>query len=478
MAPAPSFLTLDSMPLSGKTVFCRIDLNCPVDEKTHKPQLSPRITAHARTVLDLSNFNAKVVLLAHQGRKGDEDFISLEFHAKLLQKEVEKLAKKNEGKEKNAKASVPSILFVDDVCGSKAKAAIKSLHNGSVLLLQNVRYLDDETKFEKNGGKSELVDNLGPLCQVFVLDAFSCAHRAHASVVGFGSTPAGARSSIPCLAGRVMEQELSALENFSNPKHPVIFILGGAKPDDSLPILKAWLDAGKLDFALCGGVMGMLMLLAAGHELGASRAFLEKKNVLPSLEDAKALLAKYPRNIILPSDVVVDANGIPSVLNADQLPSSSSIMDIGPVSAQRYSEFIRSAGSIVLNGPMGVYEKDAFACGTRVVLTSVSQAPGYSLLGGGHTISALEKFKINTSRIGYISLSGKALIEYLSGEKLPGVEMLRAWAKKGAGKFAGAGGKKKTDNERAVGVGKTKAGTGKKNKVAGGKKTANKKGKK
>jgi phosphoglycerate kinase len=336
-----------------------------------------------------------------------------------LEGELGKLAR-DDGKK------TPHIRFVDDVCGEKAKSAVRALKNGEVVLLQNVRYLDDETKYEKNGGKSELISRLGPLCQIFVLDAFSCAHRAHASVVGF--------SSVPYIAGRVMEQELSALSKFKNPQRPVVFVLGGAKPDDSLPILKAWLDAGKLDFALCGGVLGSLMLLASGHELGATKEFLEKKEALDKLDEARALLNAYPQKIILPVDVVVDANGVPQVLDVEQLPSSSSIADIGPQTAQRFGQLIRTAGSIVLNGPMGVYEKNEFAGGTRVVLTAVSSSAGFSLLGGGHTLAALDKFKIDRSHLGYVSLSGKALIEYLSGEKLPGVEMLRASARRMKGK--------------------------------------------
>ncbi|VVB56840.1 Phosphoglycerate kinase [uncultured archaeon] len=457
---APRFLTLDDRPLPGQTVFVRVDLNCPVDEKTKKPQLSPRVSAHARTVLDLSRMGAKTVVLAHQGRKGDDDFISLAPHAKMLEQEVKKLA----AKAGLAPKSSPAIQFVDDVCGPKAKSAIRSLKGGEVVLLQNVRYLDDETKFEKNGGKSELVSSLSPLCDVFVLDAFSCAHRAHASVVGFGLAggPGSPLSSIPCLAGRVMQQELSALDQFHNPKHPVVFALGGAKPADSLPILQAWLEAGKLDFALCGGVLGSLMLLASGHELGATRAYLEKKEVLADLPAAKALLEKYSQKIILPSDVVVEEKdggapsrpaapsagapsppGVPVVLSADRLPSPYSILDIGPETSRRFSDYIRAAGSVVLNGPMGVYEQPAFASGTRVVLTAVSESPAFSLLGGGHTLSALAEFKINQSKLGYVSLSGKALIEYLSGEKLPGVELLREWGRKRAGNPAKAAPAKK-----------------------------------
>ncbi len=418
MAAGRQFLTLDDLSLSGRAVFCRIDLNCPLDGKK-QPQLSPRISAHARTVLDLASMGAKTVLLAHQGRKGDEDFTSLAPHAKLLEGEAAKLARA-EGKK------APHIRFVDDVCGENAKTAIRSLKNGEVVLLQNVRYLDDETKFEKNGGKSELVKNLSPFCDVFVLDAFSCAHRAHASVVGF--------SKVPCLAGRVMEQELEALGKFSRPKRPVVFVLGGAKPDDSLPILKAWLEAKKLDYALCGGLLGSLMLLASGRELGQTKEFLAKKEALAKLDEAKELLLKHSGKIVLPIDVVVDADGAPSMLDAGRLPSPYLIMDIGPATSRHFSSLIRSAGSIVMNGPMGVYEKDEFANGTRSVLEAIASSGGFSLLGGGHTLSALDKFRIERSNLGYVSLSGKALIEYLSGEKLPGVEMLQKWGKKGAAK--------------------------------------------
>ena len=410
------FLTLDDVPLAGQTVFARLDLNCPVDEKTKQPQLSPRITAHARTVLELSLAGARVVLLAHQGRKGDEDFTSLEIHAGLLQSEVNDLARMTQKK-------APAIRFVDDVCGEKAKQAISSLKDGEVVLLQNVRYLDDETKFDKNGGKSELVKSLGSLCDIFVLDAFSCSHRAHASVVGF--------CKVPVLAGSVMAQELGALSQFDHPARPVIFVMGGAKPDDSLPILSAWLSSGKLDYALTGGSMANLMLLASGRDIGEpSKQFLANKGALDSLPAARDLLAKYPDKILVPDDVIVDDHGTPRILAARTLPSPFPILDIGPVTSARYGGLLREAGSIVMNGPMGVYEKEAFASGTRTVLEAISQSTGFSLLGGGHTISAIGKFGIDRTCLGYVSLSGKALIEYLCGEKLPGVVLLEQSAVK------------------------------------------------
>jgi phosphoglycerate kinase len=376
-----AFLSLDDMPLYGKCVFCRIDLNSPIDEKTGQPQLSLRIIAHAQTVLELSCMGAKVVLLAHQGRKGDKDFTSLEFHAKLLEQQVQKLALENSKK-------APKILFVDDVCGQKAKSAIKAMKEGDVILLENVRYLDDETEYEKNGGKSQLVLNLSQFCEAFVLDAFSCAHRAHASVVGF--------SSVPCLAGRVMEKELNALLKFKNPQKPVVFVLGGAKP-------------------------------------GAFEEFLAKKGALEHLESAKSLLLKYPSQIILPSDLVVEENGAAKTISTSQLPTSCMIMDIGPQTALRFCSIISSASSIIMNGPVGVYEKDEYSSGTRQVLQAIAASKGFSLLGGGHTLSAIDKFSLSHSSFGYVSLSGKALIEYLSGQSLPGVELLYGWAAKRAG---------------------------------------------
>ncbi len=407
------FMTLDDWPLEGKTVFCRIDLNCPVDGKSGQPQLSARISAHARTVLDLSAKGAKTVLLAHQGRKGESDFISLAPHAQLLENEVHKLRKKSQGK-------LP-IKFVDDVAGAKAQAAIRSLQNGEVLLLENVRFLDDETTYAKTG-QSQLVKNLSALCDVFVLDAFSCAHRAHASVVGF--------SGVPALAGRVMARELSALHSFHKPKRPVVFVLGGAKPSDSLPILESWLAEKKLDSALCGGSLGNLMLLASGRELGGSLQFLKDERALEYLPQAKALYVQYASRIVLPEDVVLDERGTAKIAPLSALPSSSSIFDIGPKTAAHFADLIEHAGSIVMNGPMGVYEKDAFSHGTKVVLQAAQASKGFSLIGGGHTLAAIEKFGIDERKLGYVSLSGKALIEYLSGQKLPGVEMLLQSAKK------------------------------------------------
>ncbi|MEM4554272.1 MAG: phosphoglycerate kinase [Candidatus Anstonellaceae archaeon] len=393
--------TIDNFDFKGKIAFVRVDLNCPVDEKTKKVEPSPRIAANAKTIRELSDLGARVVVLAHQGRKGDSDFISLSQHALLL-----------------GAACKKPVKFVDDVCGQKAKEAIQNLTEGEILLLENVRFLDDETQFKtiEENKNATIVKELSPFCDVFVLDAFSVAHRPHASVVGFCDKPT--------VAGRVMQQELEALSKLAKPKRPAVFVFGGAKVEDSIEIIEEWLRKGKLDYALLGGVVGELFILASGIELGKTTDFLKESKALEYLPTAKQLLSKYKRKLILPSDFAVDAEGKRKELLVSKLPSEFLISDLGKKTAKQYSSYIKKAKTLVLNGPVGIYEKKAFSKGTKAILKAVAYSKAFSVLGGGHTISAIEKFKISKKKLGYISLAGKALIEYLSGRELPGLKIL------------------------------------------------------
>ncbi|MFA4983027.1 MAG: phosphoglycerate kinase [Candidatus Micrarchaeia archaeon] len=393
--------TLDNYNFNGKTAFVRVDLNCPVDEKTLLVEPSERIAGHAKTVSELSGLGAKVVVLAHQGRKGDFDCISLSQHALLLGSEVKK-----------------PVKFVDDTCGKKAKSAISALRNGEILLLENVRFLDDETKYKTIGenANASLVRELSPLCDIFVLDAFSAAHRAQASIVGFCKKPVA--------AGRVMEREINALSRLSSPSHPMVFLMGGSKPEDSIGIMENWLSEGKVDKVLTSGVLGELFILASGQELGKTLDYLREKKTLEYLPTAKALLSKYEGKILFPEDVAVISGGKRTELPIGKLPSSESIVDIGKKTAARYSSELKGAKTILVNGPAGVYEKKESEYGTKTLLSAIEGSSAFSVLGGGHTLSALAKFKINKEKLGYVSLAGKALIEYLSGEELPGVKIL------------------------------------------------------
>jgi len=394
-------LTLDSYDFAGRTAFVRVDLNSPVDEKTLEVEKGERISGHAKTVRELSDKGARVVVLAHQGRKGDYDCISLSQHALFLGSEVKK-----------------PVKFVDDVCGAKAKKAISALHEGEILLLDNVRFLDDEAKYKtiEENANAQLVRELSPLCDVFVLDAFSAAHRAQASIVGFYKKPV--------VAGRVMEQELNALHKLREPSRPAVFIFGGSKPDDSIGIMEQWLSEGKIDAALTCGVLGELFVLASGRELGATLDYLKGKKALEHLPKAKELLAKYKGKIFFPQDVAVDAGGKRQELPIGKLPSQHSIIDIGKGTVKEYSALLSSAKTVMMNGPAGIYEKKESEYGTLKLLRAIEGSKAFSVFGGGHTLSALEKFKINRRKLGYVSLAGKSHIEYLSGAELPGVKIV------------------------------------------------------
>jgi phosphoglycerate kinase len=400
----PKFLTLDDVKVKDKVVLVRVDFNSAVDPKTQKVMEDARIRAHGETTIkELADKGAKVVILAHQGRRGDPDFIPLKQHAEILGKILRR-----------------PIKYVDDLYGEKAKTAIKSLKSGEILVLENVRTFAGETKdgTPAEHAKTELVKNLAPLADIFVNDAFAAAHRAHVSMVGFTAV-------LPSVAGRIMERELKSLGKvLENPEKPCVFILGGAKADDSLEISKYVLDKEIADYVLTGGVVGQVFLAAKGVDLGKpNREYLEKKELTGFLPGIKALIQRYPERIKTPQDLVVDVNGERKEISVKELPTGYSTYDIGAGTVDEYTNIIRKAKSIVISGPMGVYENKEFSFGTRRVLEEIANSKAFSLAGGGHTISAIEEFGL-TKKISYVSTAGGALIEFLMGKKLPGVVAL------------------------------------------------------
>ncbi|MDD5336865.1 MAG: phosphoglycerate kinase [Candidatus ainarchaeum sp.] len=381
--------------LKGKVVFKRIDINSPIEGG--KVQPNPRILAHARSIAELRDAGAKVVLLAHQGRAGEEDFTSLEQHAKLLEKEL----------------GTP-VYYVEDVAGEKAQKAITLLKNGEVLLLNNVRILPDETK---SGAESpEVVRALAPLGHYFILDSLSVAHRSHASVVGF-------TNHMPSAAGKVLSDELEALKKMDGAKN-ITFFFGGSKVADSFRVMERWLASGRVKKILLGGALSVLFIYAKGCKIGESLDYLVKTDLVKHAGGAKRMLEKYPGKIEIPVDVGLNIMGKRVDANVNEI-DRGMIFDIGEKTLLKYKEIIFDSDFIFVNGPAGVYEQKEFEFGTRHVLEAISRAPGFSLVGGGHTITAIEKFKIPKEKFGYISLSGKALVEYLSGNELPGLKGLK-----------------------------------------------------
>jgi phosphoglycerate kinase len=404
------FLTLDDIKVKGKVVLVRVDFNSPVDPKTQKIIEDTRIRAHAETTIkELAEKGARTVILAHQGRKGDPDFIPLRQHAEILGKILKK-----------------PVKYVDDLYGEEAKNAMRSLKDGEILVLKNVRNFPLETKdgTPEDQAKTDLVKNLSPLANFFVNDAFAAAHRAHVSIIGF--TPV-----LPSVAGRIMERELKSLGKvLENPEKPCVFIFGGAKADDSLEISKYVLDKGIATQILTGGVIGQVFTVAKSYDLGkVNMQFLEKNDSMKLVPGIKELIKKYKDSIKTPEDFAIEENGKRKEITAKELPTEYPMYDIGTNTVKSYGQILTKAKSIVMSGPMGKYEDSKFSYGTKGILEQVANSDAFSLAGGGHTIAAIELFKLN-DKISYISTAGGALIEFLMGKKLPGVTALEKAASK------------------------------------------------
>ncbi|MEM0042576.1 MAG: phosphoglycerate kinase [Thermofilaceae archaeon] len=402
--------TLDDVEVAGKWTFVRVDINSPIDPASKKILDDSRIREHAEhTIKELVTRRAKVVVIAHQGRKGDPDFTSLKEHAEVM-----------------AKILGVRVHFVDDIFGEKARRAIEALREGEVLVLENVRMWDGETKSAKaeDHAKSELVRNLAPYVDIFVVDAFAAAHRAHASLVGF--MPVAKH----VVAGRVMERELRALAKVrAKPERPCVYILGGAKAEDAADISEAVLSQGIADYVLTGGLVANLFLAAKGYNLGAPNVkVLEDKGFMPLLPRFKEVLNKFGEKIVLPVDLAIDVNGRREEISLEKLPTNFLIKDVGSETLKIYERVIKEARSIVMNGPLGVFEVDEFATGTRRVFEAIAASKAFSVIGGGHTIAAAAKLGF-TDKVSHVSTGGGALMEFLSKGTLPVVEELKRFSK-------------------------------------------------
>jgi phosphoglycerate kinase len=396
-------LTLDDFDFKDKTTLVRVDFNSPIDPDTKNITDDTRIRQHAQTIKELMDKNAKVVILAHQGRKGNPDYSTLEKHAEALSNILNR-----------------KVGYVDDVFGEKAQKAIRSLKPGEAVVLDNVRGFPGETaKIPPEAhAKSALVTTLARLADVYVGDGFAVAHRSQASVVGFAGV-------LPCVAGRVMERELRALGKVRRAEEkPCIYVLGGAKAEDAAAVCEYVLSHGTADYVLTGGVIAHLVLHAKGVDLGNTTVeYLRKKDFLQYVPKIQDLLTAYPDKIWMPVDFGIDVAGTREDIALKDLPTEYSIFDIGPKTVETYTPLLETAKIIVLSGPMGVYERDEFQVGTAGVFNVVAQSNAFSVAGGGNTIEALEKLGL-TEKISYLSTGGGALMEYLTGKTLPGVKAL------------------------------------------------------
>ncbi|MGD2200928.1 MAG: phosphoglycerate kinase [Candidatus Bathyarchaeota archaeon] len=393
-----NFLGLDDVDVSGKTVFLRVDINSPLDPVSKRILDATRIKATLDTLHDLRD--ARVVLGAHQSRPGKYDFTSLELHTRVLQSYL------NSG-----------VKFVDDVLGERALAAIKGLGVGEVLVLDNLRFIDEENK---QGPPAEvvetgLVEGLSPFFDLVVNDAFAAAHRSQPSLVGFGEL-------MPMVAGRLMEKELNAIDRvLSDPARPCVFILGGVKVEDRIPVIGRVLRDGIADRVLIGGLVRDVFHLS---ERGSSSNLGSMSGVgMGLVEEAKRLMDEFGDLIEMPVDVALDVKGERVEIGVDSLMDERNVFDIGLNTLARFSEVIKGAGTVVAEGPLGMFERRHFNTGTKEVLRAMAGCGGFTLVGGGH-LGGLASMMDLDWRMGHVSTGGGAMLALLAGEPMPVIEAL------------------------------------------------------
>ncbi|MEM3737577.1 MAG: phosphoglycerate kinase [Candidatus Bathyarchaeia archaeon] len=407
---APEFLTLKDIDIVGKTVFLRLDINSPIDPETGQILDDTRIRAAAPTVKELSK--SRLVIGSHQSRPGKDDFTSLRAHAAVLRRYCGR-----------------NVKFIDDVMGPSARAAIQELRNGEVLVLDNLRFCSEENieAPAKQLVKTHLVRRLAPLFDVFVNDAFAAAHRSQASLVGFAEL-------MPSAAGLIMEKEIKNISGIlQNPRRPCVYLLGGVKVSDRVAVIENALKSQKVDYVLLGGLLGEFFLKAAGFNLGVEN---EKKlqEHLKFLDKARSILASNKDKIVLPVDLAVNREGERVDLALKDFPVDEVIMDIGIETTAKYSSILKNAGSVITDGPLGVFEYQAFNFGTKGVLEAMAESKAFTLAGGGHVAGALEILGL-ADKISHISTGGGAMLALLAGDPLPAVEALKRSAKRFKGKL-------------------------------------------
>lgn len=394
--------TIDDVDFSGKRVLVRVDINSPVDKEGRLIDIS-RIVEHSATIRELLSRDAALVVISHQGRPLDSDFVSLEEHAKVLSKLIDR-----------------EVRFIDDVMGPAAREAIERVRPGEVLMLDNTRTVSEdnvEAPPEKHAN-SLMVRRLAPYFSYFVNDAFATCHRSQASIVGFPLR-------IPSVAGRVLEKELSALNKIIEMKErPKVFALGGAKLDDTIKVIKHVVEAGIADEVLTSGLVGVMFLLAKGVRVPKDvESKIMSKVPKELLAEARDLISKYS-NIKIPLDFLVEEKGgAVTVSHANNIGGAPK--DIGPSTVEYYTYKIKRAKIVVMRGPAGVIEDPRFRGGTEALVRAALESNAYTVFGGGHFISMASSLpEEQRARIGHISTGGGALLYFLSGNVLPGLEAL------------------------------------------------------
>ena len=383
---------------NGKKVLLRVDFNVPQDKTTHAITNDKRIRAALPTIQYLLDDGAALVVCSHLGKpKKDPDAKTNLTLAPVAKRFAELLGRE--------------VVFAEDTIVPDAKAKAAALKSGEVLLLENTRF---DPREEKND--PEFAKELASLADVYVSDAFGAVHRAHAST-------AGVADYLPAYCGFLVEKELSALGGaIEDPQRPLVAVLGGAKISDKLAVIENLLE--KADTLIIGGGMAFTFLKAKGFETGDSLLDTEKveycRDMLAKAE-AKGVKLLLPVDVVIADAFAADANT--RVVAADSIPAGWQGLDIGPETQKLFGDAVRAAGTVIWNGPMGVFEFPAFAKGTESVAAAMAECKGITVVGGGDSASAIEKMGY-ADKVTHVSTGGGASLEFMEGKELPGVACL------------------------------------------------------
>ena len=408
--------TLEDFPLRGRTVLCRVDINQAVDRASDTLKSIQRIAACVPTVRELSEKGARTVLLAHQGSDIEyKNFYCTRPHARVLSELL--------GRE---------VRWVEDVCGPTAREAIRAMKDGEILLMDNVRFCSEEqTLFEmklrlshEQQTRTQVVEKLAPLADLYVCDAFAAAHRDQPSLCGFEYV-------LPSAMGRLFEREYCVIsELMEAPKHPCTFALGGSKISDAFLMMETVLKNGVADRVLTGGLVGEILLAARGVEIGSGTLnCILQSNYSEYIEKARPIYERYGEQIALPIDLAQVRDGVREEAKIGEIPEDFNAVDIGSATAKRYAEIILASRTVFANGPMGVFEEAQSEHSTRAMFEALAQTRAYTVVGGGDSVTAANKYRA-AERLDYLCTGGGALIRFLTGEELPVVRALRNGARK------------------------------------------------
>lgn len=389
--------SVESADVSGKRVLLRVDFNVPLDKETHEIEDDSRIHSSLPTIQHLLDNGARIIIVSHLGRPKGK--VADEFSLSPAAKRLGEILKKE-------------IKLIGYEPNDEMKKEVESMSDGDIVMLENIRFNAGEKENDPEFSKQ-----LASLADVFVNDGFAISHRAHASVAGVGKI-------LPAYAGLTLIKECEALTHaLEKAEHPVCFIVGGAKIDTKIGVIKKFLD--KADSILVGGALANTFLAARGFEMGESKYEKDKLDVAREImleAEKQHETFKIPRDVVVASELTDDAERID--LPVEDVEGDMKIFDIGNVTVKRYVEVIKESKTVIWNGPLGVHEYSGFANASKQIAEAIVESDAMSIIGGGDTVDFLKRYGFDFEKFSHVSMGGGAMIEFLEGKMLPGIEIV------------------------------------------------------